>query len=121
VGSDLEGGFVSQHVAILRPQSVEPQWVAYSLYASRAQDQLFGGQYGGTKQQLGLDDLAELRISRPDRDEQHRRIHAMTQVRLAGERLASCLENQIALLTEHRQALITAAVTGELNIPGVAA
>jgi type I restriction enzyme S subunit len=45
----------------------------------------------------------------------------MTQVRLAGERLASCLENQIALLTEHRQALITAAVTGELNIPGVAA
>lgn len=31
------------------------------------------------------------------------------------------LSDQIALLVEHRQALITAAVTGELEIPGRAA
>ena len=31
------------------------------------------------------------------------------------------LARQIELLREHRQALITAAVTGELEIPGVAA
>jgi type I restriction enzyme S subunit len=31
------------------------------------------------------------------------------------------LERQIELLREHRQALITAAVTGELEVPGVAA
>ena len=31
------------------------------------------------------------------------------------------LTSQIALLQEHRQALITAAVTGELEVPGVAA
>jgi len=35
-------------------------------------------------------------------------------------RAAVKLERQIALLQEHRQALITAAVTGELDIPGVA-
>ncbi len=29
--------------------------------------------------------------------------------------------HQITLLQEHRQALITAAVTGQLDIPGVAA
>jgi hypothetical protein len=34
---------------------------------------------------------------------------------------AAALAQQIALLQEHRQALITAAVTGELDIPGVAA
>lgn len=31
------------------------------------------------------------------------------------------LERQVELLVEHRQALITAAVTGELAVPGVAA
>lgn len=35
--------------------------------------------------------------------------------------LHRALTHQIALLLEHRQALITAAVTGELEIPGVAA
>ena len=34
--------------------------------------------------------------------------------------LVAHLESQIDLLVEHRQALITAAVTGELEIPGVA-
>ena len=33
----------------------------------------------------------------------------------------SLLREQLGLLAEHRQALITAAVTGELEIPGVAA
>jgi type I restriction enzyme S subunit len=36
-------------------------------------------------------------------------------------RARDCLRQQIGLLREHRQALITAAVTGELEVPGVAA
>jgi len=35
--------------------------------------------------------------------------------------LTTALAAQIELLTEHRQTFITAAVTGELDIPGVAA
>jgi type I restriction enzyme S subunit len=37
------------------------------------------------------------------------------------DQLVSTIRTQIGLLQEHRQALITAAVTGELEIPGVAA
>ena len=36
-------------------------------------------------------------------------------------RLSLAEAEQIALLVEHRQALMTAAVTGELEVPGVAA
>lgn len=36
-------------------------------------------------------------------------------------KLSTALRRQIELLTEHRQALITAAVTGQLQVPGVAA
>ena len=42
----------------------------------------------------------------------------------AGERFTTALTrlgDQLALLAERRQALVTAAVTGELAIPGVAA
>ena len=36
-------------------------------------------------------------------------------------RLTTALDAQVGLLAEHRQALITAAVTGEFEVPGVAA
>lgn len=117
VPNNLVGSFVSQHVAILRPTSVEPQWLAYSLFSRRAQDQLLGSQYGGTKQQLSLDDLAELRIACPDREEQLWRTKAMASAHLATKKIVTLLEGQIELLKERRQALITAAVTGELKIP----
>lgn len=121
VPQSLAGGFVSQHVAILRPKLVEPGWLAYSLFSVRAQDQLLGGQYGGTKQQLGLEDLAELRIANPDRVEQRRRVVAIMTAERKSKGLIELLDRQIALLVEHRQALVTAAVTGELDVPVVAA
>jgi type I restriction enzyme, S subunit len=37
------------------------------------------------------------------------------------EALVGRIERQIDLLIEHRQAMITAAITGELDIPGLAA
>lgn len=56
VRGQASGGYVSQHVAVLRPRGLVPEWLAYSLFAHQAQDQLIGGQYGGTKTQLALDD-----------------------------------------------------------------
>jgi type I restriction enzyme S subunit len=47
-------------------------------------------------------------------------LEAQRQRRRTGV-LVTALRNQIDLLAERRQALITAAVTGELAIPGVAA
>jgi type I restriction enzyme S subunit len=117
----LAGGYVSQHVAILRPHRVEPEWLAYCLFSRQSQDQLLGGQYGGTKQQLGLSDLAELLIKVPAEDEQRLRVQAMNAAVENDSGLRALLEDQILMLAERRQTLITAAVTGELDIPGVAA
>lgn len=121
IREDSAGGYVSQHVAVLRPNGVLPEWLAYSLFAHQAQDQLLGGQYGGTKAQLGLEDLAELRINVPSRPEQDARVAHLTDAVIATRRIESVLCSQLALLQEHRQALVTAVVTGELDMPGVAA
>ena len=120
VEDDAAGGFVSQHVAILRPSKVEPLWLTYSLFAPRAQGQLLGGQYGGTKTQLGLNDLGELQISVPSNEEQSILISQLNEERSARLALLEGTERQIDLLSERRQALITAAVTGEFTVPGVA-
>ena len=115
------GGYVSQHVAILRPAGIEPDWLAYSLFSPRVQDQLLGGQYGGTKQQLGLDDLLELRIGLPQVEDQRIRVARMDAARQILEGLSDRLTRQVEALKERRQAFITAAVTSELEIPEVAA
>ncbi len=117
----LGEAYVSQHVAILRPTGIEPQWLAYSVFAQRTQEQLLAGQYGGTKQQLGLDDLAQLTIYLPSRGQQQRLCAQLDEAARRNAILSADLTAQIALLHERRQALITAAITGQLDIPGLAA
>ena len=119
--SEVEGGFVSQHVAVLRPSGLEPAWLAYSLFAHQAQDQLLGGQYGGTKQQLGLTDLAELSIFVPPLELQRKAVHQIATEAARAAALLSAITAQVGLLAERRQAMITAAVAGELEVSGMAA
>ena len=121
VQRDFAHGYVSQHVAILRPASgLLPEWLAYSLFSNRVQDQLLGGQYGGTKQQLGLADLANLVIKLPDFGRQTALIAELESVKSESRNAVAKLSTQIELLQEHRQALVAAAVTGQLDIPEAA-
>ena len=115
------GGYVSQHVAVLRPAGVDPSWLAFSLFSDRAQQTLLGSQYGGTKTQLGLEDLAEVVINVPDESQQRYITGRLDALRGVTEALRRSLGTQLELLREHRQALITAAVLGDLEVPGVAA
>jgi type I restriction enzyme S subunit len=120
-GPEVVGGYVSQHVALLRPIDIAPEWLGYSIFSHRSQGLLLGSQYGGTKQQLGLAELAELPIRLPSVETQRYHLAVLEALRERTERTEALLASQIALLQEHRQALITAAVTGELDVPGVAA
>jgi type I restriction enzyme S subunit len=56
----------------------------------------------------------------PPIEEQRRRISRLNALTSHTARMRQTLERQVSLLQEHRQALITAAVTGELEIAGVA-
>lgn len=120
VDSNHASGYVSQHVALLRPSSVLPEWLAFGLRGRRVQEQLAAGQYGGTKQQLGLNDLADASICVPSHDEQLELIEFLQEASDHNTRVATLLTRQIELLQEHRQALITAAVTGNLDATAVA-
>lgn len=61
-----------------------------------------------------------LPIAVPTSDEQRAAADRVQRARHQADRLALPTARQIELLREHRQALITAAVTGQLDIPGAA-
>jgi len=121
VGAATDGAYVSQHVAILRPDGVIPELLAYAIASDRGQRALLRSQYGGTKTQLGLDDLRELEIHVPGVAEQRRIVVELDRLEAATLQVIDAMARMISMLQERRQALITAAVTGQLEIPGVAA
>jgi type I restriction enzyme, S subunit len=71
---------------------------------------------------LNLGDLAAFNVGLPlDRSLWGSILERLESAAAQANRMTDALERQIDLLVERRQALITAAVTGELAIPGVTA
>ncbi len=118
---EVEGACVSQHVAIVRPENCQPEWLAFVLKSGPVHSQLQAAQYGGTKQQLALDDLRELRIPLADKSAQAAAADRLLRAADGYESLDARILDVIRLLQERRQGLIAAAVTGQIPIPGVAA
>lgn len=86
------------------------------------------GQYGvrstgirPSQWRLYWDDFASVRIPVPSASEQAELAGALEREYQLTRRLLDVVDGSIGLLREHRQALIIAAVTGELAVPGVAA
>ena len=76
---------------------------------------------GATLRTIGMPDVAQFVVPVPPVQEQADIVARAEAVRRRSTALRRRLRDQIALLQEHRQTLITAAVTGEFPVPGVAA
>ena len=118
--TSITGGFVSQHVSLCRPNSSvkSARWLAYFILSDSAKEQFVGSGYGGTKIQLSLEDIRELNIAYPPKREQED-IASYIDVKLKKfELLMSQAEKAIQLMQERRTALISAAVTGKIDVRG---
>ncbi len=111
---------VSQHlVAWLCGPELMPEYLLHILRGPM-QDHFGSLTAGATIATIGMPDLNQLVVPMPPIEEQARIVQRVAAAeRLATKRLA-CVERQIGLLQEHRQALITAVVTGQLDIPDAA-
>ena len=69
---------------------------------------------------INLDIVKAMPVPVPALEVQRRIVEKIQRVRAQSTTVRQDLDKQIALLQERRQALITAAVTGELDIPGAA-
>jgi type I restriction enzyme S subunit len=103
-------------------KDVAPELLELWLQSQEYLDQAHVATSGDTAQPtLNMSDLASFRVDIPP-PESRRTFLADLQSRLAkAEEVLAKAQAQIALLRERRQALITAAVTGRIEMPGVAA
>ncbi|MEU5770727.1 restriction endonuclease subunit S [Streptomyces asoensis] len=111
-------GNISQHVALVRPMpaACNSQWLAYALKSARSRQSLRMNSYGGTKAGLGLGEVANLVVNVPSLSEQKESATQIDRALTQHEKLRATMARQLSLLNERRQALITAAVTGQFDV-----
>ncbi|WP_157594517.1 restriction endonuclease subunit S [Streptosporangium amethystogenes] len=122
VDSDWVGSYVSQHVALCRLDSnrLDSRFAGWFMLTTAGQDQLNQGAAGGTKMQLALDDIKSLRVPTASVAEQRRiAVHLDEQAEKIDALIAET-QRLIELARERRSALITAAVTGQVDVREVA-
>lgn len=122
VPPELEGANITQDVARVAPAAdVDPKWLQLVLRSAEVRQQVEQRVTGATIKGLNIWDLK--RVCVPSSDGQRQRADV---ARLSAEEgrvclLVDALGSQSSLLAEHRQALITAAVIGELGVPRMVA
>jgi type I restriction enzyme S subunit len=114
---------IGQRTVLLRPNRsiVDGEWLVHSIYSGAAQRFIEVLAKSTTVAHLNMSDISDLPVILPPLQEQEILL-ATVRVEVArNTELKRKIGRQIDLLREHRQALITAAVTGEFEVPGVAA
>jgi restriction endonuclease S subunit len=120
--STLGPANVNQHVYLLRPNDgVSGVMLSAALNAPGVQGQIAVAQVGGNRDGLTSDQLGDIRLQWPRGEDASAAEASVVNIQSWVADMRFALVRQLDLLQERRQALITAAVTGQLEIPGVAA
>ncbi len=118
VSADLAEAFVNQHLALIRLSTpeVDSRWISYCVMSPIGQTQFAADLYGGTKDGLGLDDVRSLVVLKPPIREQERIVTYLDSQGTKLMKLVQTVRTAIDHLKEFRTALISAAVTGKIDV-----
>lgn len=120
VPEDLAGANCVDLVVVRQSPQVLPAWLEYVINSREAQEQVVRRQAGAILIHFNAVDAGELWMPRVSISVQRAAVAVLNKARHNRDVIVSRLDRQIKLLQEHRQALITAAVTGELDVSRVA-
>lgn len=109
------------HVAVLKinDELVLPHFLAYALNGVACYEQSQLHTRGATNQDLGLTRMIKIWLALPPLSEQAAIIHALDDETSRIGTLITEAQRAIDLLKEHRSALISAAVTGKIDVRGL--
>lgn len=116
VPKEIEGANCASMMIVGRHDRFDSQWLAYAINSKTGRDQVELVQYGAAQKQFNISHAVDFVFPYPPLDEQ-RAIACYLDFELARlDRLNSVAESVIIRLVEYRQALITAAVTGKIDV-----
>ena len=109
---------VNQHVCILRTvqRQSDPDFLAYSIESTSLQEQIFNNENGVSRDALNFEQIGELVFSRPAIEEQKAIAAFLDRETAKLDHLIARVHEAIELLKELRTALISAAVTGKIDV-----
>ncbi len=97
-----------------------PEYLSLVLNSRWARERIIEYSVGAIQSHFNVGSLRELLVPLPSIGEQTAVLREATALRVTTESTTARLSIQIALLAERRQALITAAVTGQAVVAGIA-
>jgi type I restriction enzyme S subunit len=116
VPADFSTANVNQHVCILRFPSGANEFLAFLIKSQTIQAQIDACQTGGNREGLNFEQISKMAICLPPNDEQIQIVeHLNTSTRKFDHLELTALQT-VALLQERRTALISAAVTGKIDV-----
>ena len=121
VTADLPGVVLGYHLALIRPRILDGSFLYWALQSRRVRDAFSLAASGVTRFGLRQDAVGRVPIPNVDARTAASVVAEIERAVNGADLLTSRLDHQIGLLLERRQAIITAAVTGHADIPGVAA
>lgn len=118
VPSNLSDAYVNQHTALVRllDQQIYPRWAAYCVSSSLGQKQLGEFTSGGTKDGLTLSDVGNLLMLIPSDKNQELYVKELDKKINLTQLTILKTKESIETLKKYRTALITAAVTGKIDV-----
>ena len=121
VVEDLPGVVLGYHLALLRPFGILGDFLYWVVLSRRCRDAFSLAASGVTRFGLRQDAIARVPIAAAPLEEQKSLVKLIENSVSSGDSVVELIQRQVALLKERRRALITAAVTGEIEISEVAA
>jgi type I restriction enzyme, S subunit len=94
------------------------RYLEYVVNSDRAQEQVRQKSSGALLSHFNAVDAGDLIIPYRELSQQERIVAELDWACSKIDRTIGLIQAQIMLLQEHRQALIAAAVTGEMDVPG---
>jgi type I restriction enzyme S subunit len=117
VPPDLPEFAIGQETVLLRRKSdVHPSYLRYALVGAEARHAIEGAMIGSTFRRINVSAIRSLPVSAPPLDEQRRIAAYLDEQTAKIDRLIAEAERFIELARERRAALITAVVTGQIDV-----
>ena len=117
----LDGANITQTTAriALDQDKIEPDFVCHALQAVIGQRNLERHVYGSAQPRLNIEHVDSYLMTTPPLDEQRKIVAFLRDETAKLDELKIEAEHGIALLQERRTALISAAVTGKIDVRGL--
>ena len=118
VPSELEGANCASIMLVRGSPVFDSRWLAYAMNSQIGRSQVASVQYGAAQEQFNISHAVDFWFPVPPLTEQRAIVEHLTRETARLDKVRLATERTIELLKERRAALISAAVTGQIDVSG---